>query len=189
MWNIGGGGITQTLSACSASSWFVNATVADDGGGVKTYPNSHFMFDDAPKITALHSVTSTFAQSSPDSGTYEDAYDIWLNGLPGSGNQDEVMIWTQNHGQTPGGSPTTTATLDGATYTVWRGSNNLVSFVASATVTAGTLNLLQFFQWLLNKGWEPAGSTLIQVDYGVEIVSTNSAPETFNFSAFSVSSS
>jgi hypothetical protein len=192
MWNAGGGGISQTLSACSSSSWFVNATVADDGGGVKTYPNSHFMFNNEPEISSLNSVTSTFAQSSPDSGnsgTWEDAYDIWLNGLPGSGNPDEVMIWTENHGQIPGGSPMATATFDGASYTAWRGSNNLVSFVANTTVTSGTLNLLQFFQWLINKGWEPAGSTLIQVDYGVEIVSTNSAPETFDFSDFSVSSS
>ena len=58
--------------------------MADDGGGVKTYPNSHYMFDSAPAISSLHSVTSTFAQSSPDStGTWEDAYDIWLNGSAG----------------------------------------------------------------------------------------------------------
>ena len=99
------------------------------------------------------------------------------------------MIWTQNHGQIPGGSPMATVTFAGASYTVWRGSNNLVSFVASSTVTSGTLSLLPFFQWLITKGWEPAGSTLIQVDYGVEIVSTNGAPEKFSFSDFSVSSS
>lgn len=189
MWNIGGGGVSQTLSACSASDWFVNATVADDGGGVKTYPNSHYTFARPPQISSLSAVTSTFAQASPASGTFEDAYDIWLNALAGSGNEDEVMIWTENHGQIPGGSPAATATIDGASYTVWRGANNLVSFVANATVTSGTLNLLPFFQWLLRKGWEPAGSTLVQVDYGVEIVSTNSAPQTFGFSDFSVSSS
>ena len=83
----------------------------------------------------------------------------------------------------------TSATFDGQSYTVWRGNNNLVSFVANSNVTSGTLNLLQFFQWLISKGWEPADSTLNQVDYGVEIVSTNSAPETFSFSNFSVSHS
>jgi len=188
MWNVGGGGITQTLSACSASSFFVNANVADDGGGVKTYPNSHLNFADTPEISSLNSVTSTFAQSSPNSGTFEDAYDIWLNGTAGAGG-DEVMIWTENHGQIPAGSPTTTATFDGQSYTVWKGNNGPVSFVADSNVTSGTLNLLQFFQWLINKGWEPANSKLFQVDYGVEIVSTNSAPATFDFSNFSVSSS
>jgi len=188
MWNAGGGGISQTLSACSASSWFVNATVADDGGGVKTYPNSHYMFDNSPEISSLNSVTSTFAQSSPNSGTFEDAYDIWLNGLAGSGGADEVMIWTENHGQIPGGSPMASATFGGQSYTVWRGNNNLVSFVADSNLTSGTLNLLPFFQWLIDKGWEPANSTLLQVDYGVEIVSTN-GPEAFSFSDFSVNPS
>jgi hypothetical protein len=188
MWNAGGGGISQTLSACSASSWFVNATVANDGGGVKTYPNSHYMFGNAPQVSSLNSVTSTFAQSSPNSGNFEDAYDIWLNGLAGSGGADEVMIWTENHGQIPGGSPMASATFGGQSFTVWRGNNNLVSFVADANVTSGTLNLLPFFQWLINKGWEPANSTLLQVDYGVEVVSTN-GPETFGFSDFSVNPS
>jgi Glycosyl hydrolase family 12 len=187
MWNVGGGGIAQTLSACSSSSWFVKATVADDGGGVKTYPNSHLNFDNTPKISSLNSVTSTFAQNTPDSGNYEDAYDIWLNGTAGAGG-DEIMIWTENHGQIPAGSPTTSVTFDGQSYTVWKGTNGPVSFVANSNVTSGNLNLLQFFQWLMNKGWERTDSTLNQVDYGAELVSTN-GPETFNFSDFSVSSS
>jgi hypothetical protein len=185
IWNAGGGGISQTLSACSASSWFVNATVADNGGGVKTYPNSHYMFDNSPEISSLNSVTSTFAQSSPSSGTFEDAYDIWLNGLAGSGGADEVMIWTENHGQIPGGSPMASATFGGQSFTVWRGNNNLVSFVADSTMTSGTLSLVPFLKWLIDKGWEPANSTLLQVDYGVELVAT-SGRETFGFSDFSV---
>jgi hypothetical protein len=189
MWNIGGGGIAQTLSVCSAASWSVSATVAADGGGVKTYPDAYYMFARPPAISSLHAVTSTFAQSGPGAGTFEYAYDIWLNGTVGDGNHDEVMIWTENHGQIPGGSPMATATIDGRSYTVWRGTNNLVSFVADTTMTAGTLNLLPFFQWLIGQGWEAAGSALVQVDYGVELVSTNSAPETFSFSDFSVSSS
>ena len=36
------------------------------------------------------------------------------------------------------------------------------------------------------KGWVPADSTLNQVDYGVEICSTNGAPATFSFSNFAV---
>jgi hypothetical protein len=188
MWNVGGGGVTQTLSACSASSWFVKATATDQGGSVRTYPNSHLNFADPPEISSLTSVTSTFGSDSPDSGIFEDAYDIWLNGLAGAGG-DEVMIWTDNHGQIPAGSPTTSVTFDGQSYTVWKGNNGPVSFVSNSNVNSGSLNLLQFFQYLISKGWEPANSTLDQVDYGVEVVSTNSAPETFGFSNFTVSSS
>jgi Glycosyl hydrolase family 12 len=188
MWNAGGGGITQTLSACSASSWFVTANVAEDGGGVKTYPNSHYNYADTPEISSLGSVTSTFGSTSPDNGDFEDAYDIWLNGTAGAGG-DEVMIWTDNHGETPAGSPVTTATFDGQSYTVWKGDNGPVSFVSNANVSAGDVNLLQFFQWLISKGYEPANSKLYQVDYGVEIATTNGAQETFGFNNFSVSSS
>jgi Glycosyl hydrolase family 12 len=185
MWNVGGGGISQTLEACSASSWFVNANVAADGGGVKTYPNSHYNYDNTPEISSLSSVTSTFGQTIPNNGDFEDAYDIWLNGTAGAGG-DEVMIWTHNHGEYPAGSPQTTATFDGQSYTVWKGNNGPVSFVSNTNVDSGNLNLLQFFQWLINKGWEPANSRLYQVDYGVEINSTGGGQETFGFDNFSV---
>jgi hypothetical protein len=188
MWNAGGGGISQTLSACSSGDWFVDANVADDGGGVKTYPNSAYNFADPPEISSLASVTSTFGSSLPASGDFEDAYDIWLNGTASSGG-DEVMIWTDNQGQTPAGSQVATVTFDAQSYTVWKADGGPVTFVSDTNVTGGDLNLLQFFQWLINNGYEPASSTLNQVAYGAEIVSTNGAPETFGFNNFSVSSS
>ncbi len=100
MWNAGGGGIAQTLSACSSSDWNVDANIAADSGGVKTYPNSAYAFAVPPEISSLAAVTSTFGSTLPASGDFEDAYDIWLNGTAGTGG-DEVMIWTDNHGQTP----------------------------------------------------------------------------------------
>jgi Glycosyl hydrolase family 12 len=188
MWNAGGGGISQTLSACSSGDWFVDANVADDGGGVKTYPNSAYNFADPPEISSLASVTSTFGSSLPASGDFEDAYDIWLNGTAASGG-DEVMIWTDNQGQTPAGSQVATVTFDGQSYTVWHAAGGPITFVSDTNVTGGDLNLLQFFQWLISQGYAPSNSTLNQVAYGAEIASTNATPETFGFSNFSVSSS
>jgi Glycosyl hydrolase family 12 len=188
MWNAGGGGVSQTLSVCSSSDWSVDANVADNGGGVKTYPNSAYNFAAGPEISSLGSVTSTFGSTLPASGDFEDAYDIWLNGTAGTGG-DEVMIWTDNHGQTPAGAAVTTATFDGQSYTVWQADGGPITFVSDTNITGGDLNLLQFFQWLISNGYEPADSTLNQVAYGAEIVSTNGAPETFGFSNFSVSSS
>jgi Glycosyl hydrolase family 12 len=188
MWNAGGGGISQTLSACSSSNWFVDANVADDGGGVKTYPNSAYNFADSPEISSLASVTSTFGSTLPASGDFEDAYDIWLNGTATSGG-DEVMIWTDSQGQTPAGSQVATVTFDGQSYTVWQAAGGPITFVSETNVTGGDLNLLQFFQWLISQGYEPSNSTLNQVAYGAEIASTDATPETFGFSNFSVSSS
>ena len=103
MWNASGYSVSQTLYACSYSNWYVTATMNNDNGdgAVKTYPNSQRDFTDT--ISSLSSVTSTFAETSPGTGIYKDAYDIWLNGLATSGST-ELMIWTQNNGQTPSGS-------------------------------------------------------------------------------------
>jgi hypothetical protein len=178
--------VSQTLSACSFSDWDVTAT-ASGSGSVLTYPDSHLDVPNTPEISSLSSATSTFADANPNAGTYEDAYDIWLNGVadPSAGS-DELMIWTNNHGQTPGGSPMATVTIGGQTWTAWKGNGGYMAFVANSNITAGTLNLLAFLQWIVAQGWVPADSTLNQVDYGVEICSTDGAPATFSFSDFSV---
>jgi hypothetical protein len=190
MWGISGYNVSQTLYACSYSDWYVVATMNNDSGNgaVKTYPNSHRDFDSEPKISSFSSITSTFAETSPGTGIYEDAYDIWLNGIASSGST-EVMIWTQNNGQTPAGSAQGTVTLDGRSYTVWKTTGNYIAFVANSNFTSGTMNLLDFFNWLMSKGWLPTSSTLGQVDYGAELVSTNGVPATFTFSNFSVNAS
>ena len=189
MWNVGSSNASQTLDVCSANEWSVTANISGGGTSVKTYPNGQRDFANAPTISSLNSVTSTFAETSPGTGTYETAYDIWLNAVANpSAGSDEVMIWTENHGQIPGGSPQATVTFDGVTYTAWKGNGNYFAFVANSTFTAGSLNLLDFFKWLMNKGWIPGNSTLVQVDYGVEVVATNGS-ETFHFSNFSVNAS
>jgi hypothetical protein len=189
MWNVGSSNASQTLNVCSSSEWSVTANISGGGNSVKTYPNGQRDFANAPAISSLNSVTSTFAETTPGTGTYEDAYDIWLNAVanPGAGS-DEVMIWNSNHGQIPGGSAQGTVTFGGMSYTVWKGNGNYFAFVANSNFTSGTLDLLQFFKYLMGKGWIPGNSTLVQVDYGVEVVATN-GPETFNFSNFSVNAS
>ena len=47
--------------------------------------------------------------AGPYVGIYEFAYDIWLNGIAGSGST-EVMIWTDNYKQVPSGSQLETVT-------------------------------------------------------------------------------
>jgi hypothetical protein len=189
MWNASNYPVSQTVYACSYSNWYVVATANNDSGdgAVKTYPNSHRDFDNNPAIDSFQSITSSFAETSPHAGIYEDAYDIWLNGIASSGST-EVMIWTENYHQVPGGSVVGSATFDGRSYAVWKGGS-YIAFVASTNFTSGTVNLLEIFKWIMAQGWIPANSTLGQVDYGAEIVSTNNAPATFTFSNFSVNAS
>ena len=189
MWGVNGYNVSQTLYACSYSDWYVVATMDNSkgDGAVKTYPNSHRDFQNEPQINSFKSITSTFAETSPHTGIYEDAYDIWVNGIAGS-NSTEVMIWNDNQKQVPSGSPQGTVTFDGRAYTAWK-SDGYVAFVANSNFSSGTLNLLAFFQWIMSKGWIPSNSTLGAVDYGVELVSTNGVPQTFTFSNFTVNAS
>ena len=186
MWNSAGYQVAQTLYACSYRNWYVVARLNGGSAAVKTYPDAQKDFSD-PRISSLKSVTSTFAETSPGTGIYEDAYDIWLNGIASSGST-EVMIWTENHGQRPGGSIAGTATVGGRSYTVWR-KGSYVAFVADSNFTSGSMDLLEFLTWVTAKGWMPGNSTLSAVDYGVELVSTDNVPATFRFSDFSVSAS
>ena len=186
MWNSDGYQVTQTLYACSYRNWYVVARLNGGSAAVKTYPDAQKNFSD-PRISALKSVTSTFAETSPGTGIYEDAYDIWLNGIASPGST-EVMVWTENHGQRPGGSVAGTATVGGRSYTVWR-KGSYIAFVANTNFTSGTVNLLEFLTRVMAKGWMPGNSTLSAVDYGVELVSTDNVPATFGFSDFSVTAS
>ncbi|HXW43981.1 MAG TPA: hypothetical protein VEL03_04290 [Streptosporangiaceae bacterium] len=190
MWNVSGYSVTQTLSACSYSNWYVVADMNNDSGNgaVKTYPNVQETFSE-PAISSFHAISSSFAETSPHVGIYEDAYDIWINGIATSGST-EVMIWTENFHQSPSGSVEATVSLGGRGYSVWRtSSGSYIAFVADTNFTSGTVNLLQVFDWLIARGWIPASSTLGQVDYGAEIVSTDNIPSTFAFTDFSIDAS
>jgi len=185
MWNATGYSVQQSLHACSFRNWYVVATMSNGSGdgAVKTYPNVHEDFSEPP-ISSFHSITSTFAEASPRTGIYEDAYDIWINGVASSGST-EVMIWNDNHGQVPSGSNVANASFGGRSYRVWQ-SGHYIAFVAATNFTSGTMDLLAFFRWIINAGWMPASSTLGQIDYGAELVSTNGTPATFSFTNFSI---
>jgi hypothetical protein len=191
-WNAQNYQVSQTLYACSYSNWYVVANMNNNSGdgAVKTYPNSHRDFDSNPAISAQHSITATFAESSPNAGIYEDAFDIWLN--INGGTKTEVMVWTHNHGQSAGGTLQGTATIGGRSYQEYRGvgsSETYIALVAQTPFTSGTVDLLGIFKQLMSKGWIAANSTLSQVDFGPEIVSTGGTPQTFSYSNFSVTAS
>ncbi len=185
MWNSAAGPGPQTLYACSYRSWYVVSKQTNSAGAVKTYPNVHRDYDDVP-IGSFRAITSTFAATSPHVGIYNVAYDIWTNGVATSGST-EIMIWTENYHQVPAGSLATTTTLGGRTYDVWKTSDNhYIAFVPTAVVTSGTLDVLEIFTFTMSQGWLAADSTVGQIDFGVEIVSTNGTDTTFQFTDFSI---
>jgi hypothetical protein len=185
-WNAAGHVGSQTLYACNYNNWYVTANWTDNGThAVLTYPNVQANFSSVP-ISSFSTLTSTFAETDPHVGIYEDAYDMWINGLATAGST-EMMVWTNNFGQTPAGSFKATVTIDGRAFRVYQGGR-YIAFVTATDSTSGTLNLLPFFAYAIAAGWMPASSVLDQIGYGVELVSTGGTAQTFTFDGFSVSS-
>lgn len=170
----------QGLWVNSASNWGVWSQ-QDYTSGVEAYPNVSRTVDKS--ISSLSSVTSTYSVTDPSAGSYETAYDIWTED-----NANEIMIWTDVHNVGPLGSSVGSLTLDGSTYTVYKGtngSNNVFSFVDTSTVTSGTFNILDILKWIQNtEGWM-SNETLGKVQFGWEITTENPG-QNFQVNSYSV---
>ena len=178
---------TSTLYAWSPDNWHVVARMNNKkgDGAVKTYPNVHRDYGSVP-IDSFGSITSHFAETSPHVGTYNFGYDLWINGIARPGCT-EIMIWNENFNQSPGGSYMQDVTFDGQAYKVYKTpSSGYIAFVATTNFTSGTLSLLEMMKWTMAKGWLSSKSTLNQICFGVEIVSTGDADATFQVTAFSI---
>jgi hypothetical protein len=192
MWNASDYSVSQKLAACSAGNWSVTTT-ADDSegdGAVKTYPNVHKDYHDwdtgkEPPLRQYSRLTSTFAATSPHTGVYNVGYDIWLNGVPGN---REIMIWTENHRQSPAGDQVASGLpFSGMTWDLYATDDNeYLAFIPSRPMTKGTLDLKAFLDYLAKNSRVPANSTLGQICFGVEVVSTDGKPATFQFTDFTV---
>ena len=53
-------------------------------------------------------------------------------------------------------------------------------------MASGTVNIRAMLDYLIARSRVPANSTLGQICYGVEVVSTNGSPGRFNFTNFSL---
>jgi hypothetical protein len=187
MLTAGGSGVSQALSACSPASWYVTATMNNGNADVKSYPNAHKDFGSGVAISSLHSVTSSFAQATNPDGVYAYAYDIWINGVA-PGTSTEVMIWTSYNGRVPPAFEYGAARFGDHSFTIWK-SGDYIAFAATQNLSSGSLNLLQFLDYIIGQGWVTGSATLSQVGYGVQLASTNNATETFSVTNFSVSTS
>jgi hypothetical protein len=114
------------------------------------------------------------------------AFDLWINGIAKPGCT-EIMIWTENFNQVPGGRHVQDVTFGGRRFQVYRNpTSGYIAFVATSNFTSGTLNLLETMKWVITKGWLSDKSTLNQICFGIEIVSTDDREATFAVSAFSI---
>jgi hypothetical protein len=195
MWNPINGA-SQTLTVHNPGDWRVSADTPTGNTAVVSYPDTQQIYTTTSNtpdpLSSFSSITSSFAENGPGSGggdDYEAAYDIWAG--TGSDNYaQEIMIWVDNHGQTPAGSEVATASIDGATYSVWSKANrrHTVSLVLGSDETSGTVNILAALDWLMSTGYVPSGSGLNQIDFGWEICSTGGVAKTFSLTSYGITS-
>jgi hypothetical protein len=112
------------------------------------------------QISRISSATSSTTETYPGSGTYDAAYDIWLNDTTDvSGVQKtEIMIWLNHTGsiQPIGSNNGGSVSLAGHSWAVWtgnNGSNNVVSYVANpAGITSLSFDVKAFITDTLSRG-------------------------------------
>ncbi len=110
------------------------------------------------QISSMGNANSTISVTYPGGGTWDAAYDIWLNADTNvSGVQDtEIMIWLHHQGSIqPIGSQTGSVTLAGRSWAVWTGSNgqnNVVSYVSSSAITSLSFNARDFILDTFSRG-------------------------------------
>ena len=197
MWNAGGYNVSQTMRVCSPGNWSVSAKADNKSGdgAVKTYPNVHRDYHNwgtghEPRLSAFSSISSSFASRSPHVGIYDGAYDIWLNGVADDGST-ELMIWTDNYRQRPAGHVVAKGLeFSRRTWKLWAtGDHHYLAFVPNKPLGHGTIALKKRFGWLTSHGYLRKGSTLGQVCFGYEIVSTTGTFHRFKIDRFKVTSS
>jgi hypothetical protein len=187
MWNPPGAGHPQTIYVDNPGHWQVVSDQPAGNTAVLAYPDVQQIFsltsNAAAPLSSFKTVVSDFAESMPNGGDNEAAYDIWL-GTASSSFSQEVMIWVDDHRTNPPpGTVVGRPTFFGAKYTVWDASGT-VYMVRDSNETSGHVDILTMLDWLESNGYSPAGSGLNQIDFGWEICSTDGKPATFTMSQY-----
>jgi glycosyl hydrolase family 12 len=177
----------ETIRSYGPADWSVTSNQKAGNTGVLSYPDVAQVFTRSdntdPPIKAFSAITSTFTETmNATAGTdAEAAYDLWVDN--GSA-VEEVMIWVDNHGQTPAGNQKGSVVIGGTTYHLWT-ADGTVSFVRS-NEQSGSVDILAVLHWLQSNGYLISTADLGQVDFGWEICSTAGVPETFNVSGYTL---
>ncbi|WP_082373319.1 hypothetical protein [Nocardia sp. NRRL S-836] len=140
------------------------------------------------QVSRIRSATSSINYRYAG-GTYDAAYDIWLDPTPKTNgvNQMEIMIWFNRQGSIqPIGSVVGTTNVGGRSWQVWRGSNgsnNVISYVAPSPINSWSFNVLDFVNDVRNRGAITSSWYLTSIQAGFEPWNGGAGLAVDNFSA------
>lgn len=130
------------------------------------------------KVSSFTNPTSSVDFKTAD-GQWNAAYDLWFDTNPnpsGKNNGAELMIWANHSGPPqPAGSKVATAYIEGATWDVWKDrftengiSWNVVSYVRQQTTNAITVNIKDFTNDSIARGYMSPEWYMTSVQFGFE---------------------
>ncbi len=117
-------------------------------------------------------------------GTYNMAFSLWaVSSLPASRSviTHEIMIWTANSSQSPGGTKRNVLIVDGSVYDVYAEENHAdnsgqnsnhwmyVAFVPRTPLLNGSLDISSFIDYLLQKQMITDRHYLTSLEFGNEV--------------------
>ncbi len=187
-WNTSANPGPQTICGNSESNWEVTSNQRAGNTAVLTYPSVQVNYNsqNGYALSRFSSMASSWTEQMPSvSGLdAEAAYDIWLNGL-----NKEVMVWVDNHGQTPAGSKVAAYSVSGATWDLYvAGGNRYMAFVREGNAGSGSVDLFTLLKDLEGRGLLSSSDTLWQVNFGFEICSTGGGQASFSVTNYSLNS-
>ncbi|HKX31083.1 MAG TPA: endo-1,4-beta-glucanase [Blastocatellia bacterium] len=179
-------------SASSSWGWGTSWSWANSPSSVKAYPSVvlgwHWGWRRSGtglpvQLSANRNVNSGWNYTVRQTGTnvMNVAYDLWFHPIsnPGSSNNpsDELMIWLyRSGGAGPAGTYQATVNLAGTSWDLYRGfigsgssGWNVYSFVRRSNTTSATMNLRDFTNHIVSRGWMSNSKYLTSVQAGSEI--------------------
>ncbi|CAM4173160.1 Chitinase 63 precursor [Mycobacterium basiliense] len=158
-----------------------DGSVATDGAPL-SYPSIYLGCHDnncspgsslPTQLNQIRAANSSISYGYTD-GTYDAAYDIWLDPTPKKDgvNQMEIMIWFNRQGPIqPVGSKTGSATISGRDWDVWQGNNGankVISYVAPTPMDSWDFSVLDFTNDVRTKGLITDAWYLTSIQAGFE---------------------
>jgi xyloglucan-specific endo-beta-1,4-glucanase len=203
LWGQGSGSgwqaIWDTYSAGNTMGWGTTWSWTGQSNSVKSYASVvlgwhwGWMLSNTGlpvQISANRNVNTGWNYSVTQNGTntMNVAYDCWLHTIPNpswnNDPSDEVMIWLyRSGGAGPVGTYQATVNLAGTSWNLYRGNIgwNVFSFVRTTNTTNQTLNIRDFLNHLVSRGWMSNSKYLTSVQAGTEVFIGNGRVDTNSY--------